>query len=300
MNGVKENILQFIKTNGPVLPVEAARHAKIELMIASAFLSEIASEKKILISKAKIGGSPIYYLPGQEFKLSRLYEYLGEKPQKAYILLKEKKVLKDNSLEPWQRVALRELNDFARRIDVKIGEDTEIFWKWHLTNDEDAKREIVRIVKGAEVPIEQRKEVEERQQELKQETLQEVIKPKEELVKEFPEEKPKFKKQKRVEIDLGKKAKEYFENSKLTVLNTEIIKKGRDINYIVDVNSDLGKLMFFVKLLDKKKVNEGDLSLAVSKAKGKPVLFLSNGEMTKKAEKYFEDNLKGRVIFESL
>jgi len=300
MKELKENILHYLQINGPVLPVEVARYVKTELVIASAFLSELASEKKVIISKAKIGGSPIYYLSGQEFKLSRLYEYLGEKPQKAYSLLKEHKVLRDISLEPWQRVALRELLDFARRIDVKMGEETEIFWKWHLTNDEDAKREIVRIVKGNEIPVQPKQEIEEKQKEIRQETLQESIKPKEEPVKKTEEERPKVKRLKPSGIDLGQKAEEYFEDNKLNVLNTEIIKKGREINYIVEVNSDLGKLLFFVKLLDKKKVNEGELSLAVSKSKGKSVLFLSNGELTKKAERYLEDNFKGRVIFERL
>lgn len=288
MRETKEAVLQYVKLNGPILPVEAARHVKTELMLTSALLSELVSEKRIAISKAKIGGSPVYYLPGQEARLSRLYEYLGEKPKKAYTLLKEKSVLRDSILEPWARVALRELLDFAKRIDVKIGEGTEIFWKWHLTNDEDAKREIVRIVKGGGIPIQPKKE--EVQQEIRQEPVQQEVK----------EEKPLIKKEKPKQFDLGQKAKDYFENNNLNIISADVIKKNKEVNYIAEVNSDLGKLLFFVKLLDKKKVNEGDLSLAISKAKGKPVLFLSSGELTKKAQKYFEDNLKGRVIVEGL
>lgn len=292
MRETKENVLQYVKINGPVLPVEAARHVKTELMLASALLSELASEKKIVISKAKIGGSPIYYVPGQESRLSRLYDYLSEKPKKAYSLLKEHKVLRDSILEPWQRVALRELQDFAKRIDVKIAETTEIFWKWHLTNDEDAKREIVKIVKGGEEVSKPKQEIIEEQKEIIEAPKEEIRPTERELIKK---EKPKIK-----EFILGQKAKDYFEQNNLNILSADVIKKNREVNYTAEVNSDLGKLIFFVKLLDKKKVNEGDLSLAISKAKGKPVLFLSNGELTKKAQKYFEENLEGRVIFESL
>ncbi len=287
MKELKEGVLQYVKANGPVLPVEVARYVKNEVMLTSAILAELVSEKIVNISKAKIGGSPVYYVPGQEIRLSRLYEYLGEKPKRAYSLLREKRVLRDKILEPWQRVALRELQDFAKRIDVKIGDGTEIFWKWYLTSDEDAKREIVRIVKGDSVPIQPKKEPVEEKKEIVKEEIKSV-----EPVKK---EKPKVK-----EFILGQKAKSYFEQNNLNIISADVIKKNKEVNYIAEVNSDLGKLIFFVKLLDKKKVNEGDLSLAISKAKGKPVLFLSSGELTKKAQKYFEDNLKGRFIFKSL
>ena len=44
--------------------------------------------------------------------------------------LRVKKVLRDISLEPVMRVALRELKDFAIPLNVKINGNSEVFWKF--------------------------------------------------------------------------------------------------------------------------------------------------------------------------
>ena len=61
-------------------------------------------------------------------------------------------------------------------------------------------------------------------------------------------------------------------------------------------------LEYFFLAKNKKKINEADLSLANDSGKKNrsPVLFLSNGEMTKKSEKYLNENLKGRIIFRKI
>ena len=61
------------------------------------------------------------------------------------------------------------------------------------------------------------------------------------------------------------------------------------------------KLNFLVVARSKKKINDSDLTLAYSKgSKMKlPVIFISPGGLTKKAEKYLEEN-KGYVVFRSM
>jgi hypothetical protein len=106
----------------------------------------------------------------------------------------------------------------------------------------------------------------------------------------------KEKKARRVEKDeLGfyNKVMKYFKNKNIEIVNESTVKKGREFNLIVDVDSNIGKMRFFVKCKDKRKINDGDLSLALNEAKGLPVLFLSNGELSKGLEKQIEFNFKG-------
>ena len=49
----------------------------------------------------------------------------------------------------------------------------------------------------------------------------------------------------------------------------------------------------------KKTINDGDLSLAINEAKGRQVLFLSNGELTKKAKEFLEKE-KENIIFNNI
>ena len=124
---LKDKIISFIQRNGPSIPVHISKQINENMIFTGAVLSELASNKKLLISNAKIGGSPVYYLSGQEYKLSQvLYPYLKDVYKKVHDLLRQKIILRDKELEPWQRVALRESKDFAIMLSLQDG---EIFWK---------------------------------------------------------------------------------------------------------------------------------------------------------------------------
>ena len=58
----------------------------------------------------------------------------------------------------------------------------------------------------------------------------------------------------------------------------------------------------FAKAINKKIVSNGDLSLAFNNGQKEklPVMYLSNGKLSKKTEKFIEDNFKGYLIFRSL
>ena len=152
----EERILEFMRREGPMLPNKLARFLGTDLIIAGAHLSELSSRKVVLITHLKVGGgSPIYYLPGQEEKLQQFYGELNGKDKASYDLLKEKKVLRDKGLDPLTRVSLRNTKDFAKPLQVNLGEDKEIFWKWYLLKNEEA----VELIKGLLKPkIEAKKE----------------------------------------------------------------------------------------------------------------------------------------------
>jgi hypothetical protein len=81
-----------------------------------------------------------------------------------------------------------------------------------------------------------------------------------------------------------------------------MIRKGRELNFVVDFPSQIGKLRYFVKYKSKKKITDKDLFLAMEEGseKGLPVLFLSGGELNKKAQKYIDENISGKLLFKSL
>ena len=96
---LKEKIISLFKREGPSLPVHVAKETGLNILFASAFLSELIAEKKIRISNMKVGNSPVYFIPGQEPMLEKFSEYLKSKEKEAFLFLKEKKFLKDSEQE---------------------------------------------------------------------------------------------------------------------------------------------------------------------------------------------------------
>lgn len=286
---INDKIVDLIRMQGPVLPVKITKLMDTNILFASAKLSELVDKKIVKISTAKIGGSPVYYLSGQESKLEMLYKYLPEKEKEAYNLLKEKKVLKDINCEPGIRVAFRSIKDFAVAFQI----NNEFFWKWHLASND----EVVSLMKNlTEVPKE------EKQEKLK---VVEEIKPK---IKEKKDVKPKIKveKPKKLKIKKSKpdefllKVNNYVSKQNYDVLEALEGKKNKEVYKTIEITSDLGKLKYMLFARNKKKISDSDLRLAYSKAQEKkiPVLFLSNGELSKKAEKFLESN--SLVIFKRI
>lgn len=387
MQEMRNKILEMIKLRGPSLPVQISKQIGTNSIMAGAILATLLEQKYLKISNAKIGGSPVYYIEGQENRLGQaLYSHLKEVHRKVYDLLKQNLVLEDVALEPWQRVALRELGDFAKKLTIYTG---EIFWKWHLISDKEAedkikeligfdgegekdeaeKEEVVNDVEVVEdksehpqnLGVEEKIEIEMPKQEIKFEDVGEInvehealffdnVDNDENIGKEDNEEqksllepdvkvgrkkrdekivkeKPKYKRLKedkkepfsfqkknprekeRLEVrekikkaevdDIFNSVDEYFNARKIEVVKGEMISKGKEYEFIVNIPSNVGKVKFFVKYRNKKNISEGDLSLALIKAAERklPLLFLSNGGLNAKARDYCGKN---GVVFEKI
>jgi len=132
---IKEKILFILRGRGPSLPVHIAGEMGLSILFASAFLSELVSEKKIKISYMKVGNSPIYFIMGQELHLEKFSQYLHSKEKEAFLLIKEKKFLNDKKQEPAIRVALREIKDFA----IPFEKNGEIFWRYFSADEKEFK-----------------------------------------------------------------------------------------------------------------------------------------------------------------
>jgi len=76
-----------------------------------------------------------------------------------------------------------------------------------------------------------------------------------------------------------------------------MIKKNKEYDFIIKIPSPAGELTYYCKSKQKKRISEGDLSSAILKAQSKhlPALFLSDGDLTKKAEKSLNEELKDQI-----
>lgn len=132
----------------PLTPTKVAKAVGKDSLIASAMLSAMVEKGLLKISNVKVGSTPLYYDPNQAEQLQNYASYLNEKDRKAYELLKEKKVLRENALDPLSRVCVKNIKDFSRPLEVSFNGTKEIFWKWYLLPDSEAEPVIREMLSG--------------------------------------------------------------------------------------------------------------------------------------------------------
>lgn len=137
----RDKVLEIVQSRGPLLPVDVRKDTGLEVMMASAVLSELISSGKLKLSFLKVGGSPLYYAEGQEEKLGEFAVRLQEPEKTAFEILKSNKFLKDSLQQPAIRVALRQIKDFSKQMSI----NNEIYWRWYLLDEESAKKLILGI-----------------------------------------------------------------------------------------------------------------------------------------------------------
>ena len=305
----REKTIEFLRFSGPIIPVKLAKHLNTNILMASAFLSELTATGKAKVSHLKVGGTPLYYTPGHESKLQNFAGNLGTKEKKAYDELASKKVLADKNLDSLTRVSLKDLKDFA----ISITMDNEIYWKWYLTSDADAinlikenyqQKKILStppIAATASQPMQNHTGQLSMPQQTTQpaiiniqsqqtaivETLPVETSPLQTTLLEKPLPKktslPKPKKTPATD-DFLLKVQDHFRQNKIEV--AEIKPKKSDIECTIKVPSDIGNILCYCRAKFKKSITDADISSAFlqSQYKGMPLLFLYIGELNKKAQ----------------
>ena len=268
---IKEKIVSILKLKGPVIPIQIAHETNLSILFASAFLSELFGEKRIKMSTMRIGSSPLYFLPGQEPSLEKFSSHLKSKEKDAYLLLKEKKYLKDSELEPAIRVALRAIKDFA----IPFKNNEEIYWRFLTTSEEEIKN------------------IFEEKQRLKEE-----IKENEEVLEIAPVLHKEKKASKRFKEKTKRKKKENRQDGKFFErIKSFLSEKAIEIIGIESVNKD--SLMFRIKedgeeklivAYNKKRITDSDIINAYKKSKEMNLSYqiLSLGEPSKKLSSLVE------------
>ncbi|MFH1399701.1 MAG: hypothetical protein ABIG95_06355 [Candidatus Woesearchaeota archaeon] len=276
---IQQKVLSFIRMRGPSLPVAVSKELNTNILMASAIMAEMVSRNELRLSSLKVGGSPLYYIKGQEFKLQNFAEKLNSKDRETYTLLKEKQVLRDVSLSPLERVSIRKLKDFAIPLKVKTGEDVEFFWRWFLLTNEHAETIIKQII-GYKEPKESPKA----------EIKPEPEKPKAEKPLPFVD--------KTVKDDFLGRVKKYFESKKIRIVEFIVVRKNAEIDFVIELPSAVGSLRYFCKAKSKQRSNDTDLAAALVKGQMKnlPALYLAGGELTKRAKEMLDKELKGVTV----
>lgn len=182
----RDKILSMAKI-APVLPVQVAKALNTNSLFASAMLSELVSKDLLKVSNLTMGSSPLYYLPELGGQLQGYADRLNAKDKKAYDLLKEKKVLREDALDPLTRVSIKSIKDFSRPLEVTLNDKKEIFWKWYLLPDSEAEV-IIKQILNIEAPktVEPKVVQEQIQAPVQQPALQQQAQPAAALKEEKP------------------------------------------------------------------------------------------------------------------
>lgn len=294
----KKKIIDILKIRGPILPVQLAREIGSNSIFSGALLSELYGEKELKISNMKVGGSPLYFLKGQEEVLEKFHTYLPGKEKEAFLLLKENRILKDSAQFPAIRVALRSLKDFA----FHFSQDNEIFWKFHTTTGDEIKDRLTLLgkqeTKTEKEPQETKVAEPEKIQDIKQES--EIKKEKEALpqeIKEIAKKEEKLEEEKELGIiEMPKpkiSAKDKFLEEVKNFLSFKAIQltsiekyDKKEVNALININDS----EYFLVALNKKKIDESDIVKAYKKASkfNLPFHLFAKGELSKKARESLE------------
>ena len=289
---IRQRILDLMKIKGPIIPSQISKEIGLDILMTSAHLSELSSNGKLRISSLKVGGTPLYYLQGHESLLQNFSQNLHEKEKKAFDMLKDKKILEDKELEPVVRVALRQIKDFAVPLHVTHQNSTELFWKWHLLSKDEASP-LIKLLLDKKITHEKEANEMVPPKEIKDKIIEKEEAKKE--IKKIIEEKPKEIKKLIAKTDsFLSEIKSYFSKNKIMIKNTEIIRKNSETDFILEVPSGIGTLEYYCKAKNKSRISESDLSSAYIQGQIKklPVLFLTKGELTKKAKEMLSKEFK--------
>jgi len=319
----QDKILQFLALSGPSLPTKVARHIQSDILFASAHLSDLKAQGKVRISHLKVGGSPLYYLPGQEDQLDNFASgNLNPKDLLVLQTLRDKKILREADLDLLSKVALRSLDDFAIPLHVTINEKKELFWKWHLLSDEETNFLITSLLQPQNLSLPQETPFHEETVSPVQEpifipnlsisfseqpsaTLNVSSSPP--LKEKIISPKRPYKHRESIPRTINPDAfvqgiEHYFHERDITVEQKETLRRHAELNFIVKVPSVIGRIMYFCKAKSKQKCDEKDLSTAYFEAKMKkfPLLFLYSGELHKKAQELIESGALENTIIKRI
>ena len=285
---VKEKIISFIKIRGPSLPVHIGKEINTNILFTSAFLSELISEKRLKISRLKVGNSSLYFIPEQESLLEGFSQHLKSKEKEAFELLKQKRILKDSEQHPAIRVALREIKDFA----IPFKKNGELYWKYLKVSDmeliELMKNEIpvksqTIKEKSPEKPIISEQIILPKKEEIKdKENYQSMVGLKKKIIKKDILNKKIYQKK---NDKFFNKVKEFLSKSQIETLDIEDASKD---NLILRIKIN-GKEKLLVAY-NKKKIDENDIIKAYKKSSELALeyIIISLGEPSKKMNEFIE------------
>lgn len=322
----RDRILEIVKQS-PVVPTQVAKRLETNSIMAGAMLSEMCDRKILKTSAIKVGGSPLYYVPGTEHMLLNFTQSLNEKDRRVLERLKEAGVMRESAEDPLTRVSLQSLKDFAVPLVVRHEGGEERFFKFFLLQDSEAEpliRQMVEPPKEVLVDAAGSQEAVAPNPPKVEVAVPKVEPPKAEVQTEQVVEKkvgrPAGELQKVEEVrnvpagevqsalqsadlsvligDFGESVKALFGRHKVVARELTIVKKKTEYDAVVDVPSAFGALPYFVKVRSKKRISDADISAAFVQGQLRklPVLFVTDGELSRQAKAVLEQ-LKAVTVY---
>jgi hypothetical protein len=94
------------------------------------------------------------------------------------------------------------------------------------------------------------------------------------------------------------KVRSFFDTSGIEILGFELVRKGGEYDFTIRLPSNVGHLNYYCKAKSKAKINDGDLSTAFvhGQIKKLPILFLTVGDLTKRAEDLLNKEFKNMFV----
>jgi hypothetical protein len=317
----QKSILEYIKAAGPSVPNKIRQDLKApDNFIVGALLSELAASGQLAMTTMSYGTSKFYYDPENPASIEPLGQHLGEKDQRAFILIKNERVARHNALTPLNRVAMEQIKDFAKPLKLDTPEGPELFWRYYLVTEDEAMDLIEEkffhtYKKKAAQPLTPIQNVPASLKESEKEAAKQEPKAEPER-KAAPKKKAARKKAAvstvpEAQTQLPSRlpplsvaqasgfatAIHEFFKAKQIVLVQNIASTKTEFSAIVRIPSAVGAVEYFCKAKSKKTTTDGDLAAAVleSQQYKLPLLFLSPGKLTKKANDLLP-GLKGAVV----
>ncbi len=281
---IKEKILLLLQRKGPGLPVHIARETGLSMLFASAFLSELYSENKIKISHMKVGNSPLYYLPQQEHQLERFSHHLKSKEKEAFLLLRDKKFLKDSAQEPAIRVALRVIRDFA--IPFRKPDTQELIWRFFTVPETEFRIEEKPIIRKPTKSAKEKKSEKTAEKSLGIFDIKKIDTKKKPVKKNS--EKKKISRSKKDNMKFFNKIKDFLSAKSTEIIGVEFFGKNEIILKTKSRDNDREEMLF---AYNKKRVTEEDIIKAhkkVIEAKGLKYKILALGEPLKRTKEFIK------------
>ncbi len=298
----KEEILSFVKQNGPTMISDIVSKYNSDSFIIGAMLSELKNKGELKTSHLKIGSSPLYYVEKDRKKLENYIEELHKKEKAAYELIKEKKVVREKELDPAIRVAMKNIKDFAKELDVKLNDKKITFYKRYDIDSQTAKKLISQNLSSEIKKFRDKNKEKQKPKETQKETKQKQEKPNEtkEKPKETKEPKQKSKEQKEEKEEKEPKQTKIKESSDVSEIldkvnkeelledvikyvfsKSEIIKTislKKPIRGILKFDSEFGKIKYFFVIADRKKATKSTLyeSILLASKENLPCMIIAN------------------------
>jgi len=301
MGITRDDVFKIVQEHGPVVANKIATLLGSDSFLVGAYLSELSENKQILLTRSSGVGTSFYYVTSQVEKLVSLRDRLKEQDRRTFDLINEEKVLRDSDLEPLTRVSIAKLSDFAKEVNIRMGDETVLFWKWYMLNNDEVVGILQKRYTQKEEPVQkesttQTPSSEGTQNDESSETVTEPVStPIESSQADSYGQSIKY-------GLVGKKTAQeiitVLEAAGIKVTKSVDIKKTTESDCICTIPTALGNQSYFVKIMLKAKISDSELQAIYLQGilKQKPVCLITNGTLTKKAEVLHDGDLRSLLV----